>query len=53
MYLSLLFGAAISRISLNRSISTDDEVAIVEASLVVRRTLDCDAVCAMSSVEVR
>jgi len=39
MYLSLSFGAAISRISLKRSIRTEDEVATVEASLVVRRTL--------------
>ena len=53
MYLSLLFGDAISRISLKRSISTADELATVEVSLVVRRTLECDVACAISSVEVR
>jgi len=47
MYLSLLFGAAISRISVKRSMRTDDELATVDASLVVRTTLDGGVDCAI------
>lgn len=42
MYLSLLFGAAISRISLKRSINTVDDVETVEATFVVRTAVACD-----------
>ncbi len=42
MYLSLLFGAAISRISVKRSINTVDDVNTVEASFVVRTAVGCD-----------
>lgn len=49
MYLSLFPGAAISRISENRSTNTVDADETVEASLAVRRTVGCWAVdCAVA-----
>ena len=42
IYLSLLFGAAISRLSVKRSIKTVDDVETVEASFVVRTAVGCD-----------
>lgn len=42
MYLSLLFGAATSRISVKRSINTVEDVETVEASFVVRAAVGCD-----------
>ena len=46
MYLSLLFGAAISRISVKRSMSTLDDAETVDASRVVRTAVGCDDCCA-------